>query len=83
MDVIKVDRSFTSRLPDDVQMVAFIVELARAVGATTTVEGVETPEQLAALEPLGCDAVQGFLLGRPVPADQLAALLSRPAGPPV
>ncbi|MDO8106985.1 EAL domain-containing protein [Isoptericola sp. b441] len=76
VDVIKIDRSFAQRLPDETAMVAFIVDLARTIGATTVVEGVETPEQLAVLAPLGCDAVQGFLLGRPTSADAVPALLA-------
>ena len=38
-------------------------------------EGVETDDQLAKLRTLGCDAAQGFLLGRPVPQDEVDALL--------
>ncbi|MCB2176517.1 MAG: EAL domain-containing protein [Actinomycetales bacterium] len=75
VDVLKVDQSFTARLPQDVAMVGFMVDLARAVGATVVVEGVETPEQLDALRPLGCDAVQGFGLWRPLTAEALRGVL--------
>ncbi len=75
VDVLKIDQSFTARLPRDVAMVGFMVDLARAMGATVVVEGVETPEQLDALRPLGCDAVQGFGLWRPLSAEDLRAVL--------
>jgi EAL domain-containing protein (putative c-di-GMP-specific phosphodiesterase class I) len=51
-------------------IVASVVNLAHAVGLVVVAEGIETVEQLDALRQLGCDEVQGFLLGRPVsPAD--------------
>lgn len=84
VDVLKIDRSFTSRLPEDEPLVGFIVELARAIGASTVVEGVETSEQLDVVTRLGCDQAQGFYLSRPlVPADVvpfLRATAPRAAG---
>jgi EAL domain-containing protein (putative c-di-GMP-specific phosphodiesterase class I) len=47
--------------------------MARAFGRTVTAEGVETERQLQALRDLGCDHAQGFLLGRPVPVEELLA----------
>jgi EAL domain-containing protein (putative c-di-GMP-specific phosphodiesterase class I) len=44
------------------------------VGAFVIAEGIESPQQLAILRDLGCDAVQGFLLGRPMPAAQALQL---------
>ena len=44
--------------------------LAHGLHLTATAEGVETEDELAVLQALGCDQVQGFLLGRPAPADQ-------------
>jgi EAL domain-containing protein (putative c-di-GMP-specific phosphodiesterase class I) len=51
-------------------MVRLVVETAHALGLTVTAEGVERPDQLTALAELGCDSVQGFLLGTPVPVDE-------------
>jgi EAL domain-containing protein (putative c-di-GMP-specific phosphodiesterase class I) len=71
LDVLKIDRSFVSGLAegeDDHAIVRAIVTMAQALGLLVVPEGVETEAQLAALEGLGCDFVQGFLLGRPVPA---------------
>jgi EAL domain-containing protein (putative c-di-GMP-specific phosphodiesterase class I) len=52
-----------------------IVSLATALGVRVTGEGIETASQLSALIELDCSHGQGFLLGRPAPADELAALL--------
>ncbi|RKK02478.1 EAL domain-containing protein [Pseudoroseomonas wenyumeiae] len=76
-DVVKVDRAFIQDLSPDgssARIVDAIVRLAHGLGAEVVAEGVERPEQLALLTELGCDAVQGFLLGRPMPPEQLATL---------
>jgi len=70
VDDVKVDRSFVQGLGvngADTAMVRLVVETSHALGLTVTAEGVERPEQLTALAELGCDCVQGFLLGTPVP----------------
>jgi diguanylate cyclase (GGDEF)-like protein len=70
VDDVKIDRSFVSGVDvdrADAAMVRLVVETSHALGLTVTAEGVERPEQLEALAGLGCDHVQGFLLGRPVP----------------
>ena len=72
VDDIKIDRSFTARLAEDPQttaIVAAIVQLAHTLGIEVVAEGVETHEQLAVLRRLGVDHAQGYLFGRPVPAD--------------
>jgi diguanylate cyclase (GGDEF)-like protein/PAS domain S-box-containing protein len=74
VQVLKVDRSFLARVPDDAgsaSIVAAVLDLAKALGMTTVVEGVEDRAQLDFLRAHGCPLAQGFLLGRPVPADQL------------
>jgi diguanylate cyclase (GGDEF)-like protein/PAS domain S-box-containing protein len=71
IDTMKLDRSFVERLADDDGdrlLVEGIVRLAHTLRLTVTAEGVETIEQLDEVRALGCDRVQGFLLGRPVPA---------------
>ena len=73
VQVLKVDRSFLARVPEDAgstAIVAAILDLGRALGMTTVVEGVEEPAQLEFLRDRGC-LVQGYLTGRPVPADAL------------
>jgi diguanylate cyclase (GGDEF)-like protein/PAS domain S-box-containing protein len=74
VQVLKVDRAFLDKVPDDrgsAAIVAAILALAGALDMTTIVEGVETGEQLAFLRERGCPFGQGYLLGRPAPADQV------------
>jgi diguanylate cyclase (GGDEF)-like protein len=70
VDDVKVDRSFVGGLDvngADAAMVRLVVETAHALGLTVTAEGVERTDQLTALASLGCDSVQGYLLGMPAP----------------
>ncbi len=78
IQALKIDRSFVSGMgqnADDDAIVASVISLAHAVGAVCIGEGVETPEQQDALRALGCDLAQGYLFGRPVPAEQLPDLV--------
>ncbi|HEU4619797.1 MAG TPA: GGDEF domain-containing protein, partial [Gammaproteobacteria bacterium] len=79
IDVLKIDRSFVRDLPSsrsDRLIVQTTITLASSLGMKTVAEGVETQEQLDVLADLGCDAVQGYLLHRPVPAAELAAWMN-------
>jgi diguanylate cyclase (GGDEF)-like protein/PAS domain S-box-containing protein len=76
VDVVKVDRLFVAAVdtnPRDASIVDGIIQLTHALGMTCVAGGVEKPSQLARLTELGCDQVQGFLLGRPGPAELLSA----------
>jgi|GEM_PF-2301959 len=80
-DAIKLDRSFVRRLGTaasaaDEGILAAVVSLGRSLGASVVAEGVETPAQLQALRRVGCDAVQGFYLARPMPAEDVPSRLS-------
>jgi diguanylate cyclase (GGDEF)-like protein len=78
-DKIKIDRSFIQHMSDGHQsraIVTAIAGLGGAFGVTTTAEGVETPVQLERLRAEGCTEVQGFLISRPVPAENVLELLS-------
>jgi diguanylate cyclase (GGDEF)-like protein/PAS domain S-box-containing protein len=69
---LKIDMGFVQGLGESVEdesIVTGIVQLARALGLGTVAEGVETQEQLTWVRRLGCSTAQGFLLGRPMPAD--------------
>lgn len=75
IDKLKIDRSFVSSLPKNDESMAVanaIISLAKSLGLKTTAEGVETKGQLDALVKLGCSEFQGFLLGRPMPAEAIA-----------
>ncbi len=73
-DKIKIDRVFVQELAsraDCAAIVCAVTGLARSLNIVTTAEGVETEEQLALVRAAGCNQVQGFLFGRPVPAGAL------------
>jgi EAL domain-containing protein (putative c-di-GMP-specific phosphodiesterase class I) len=75
---IKIAPSFISDLVEDAgsqAVVAAVIGMATTLGCTVTALGVDTDAQLAALRALGCTRAQGTALGRPVAADELAALL--------
>jgi diguanylate cyclase (GGDEF)-like protein/PAS domain S-box-containing protein len=75
---LKVDRSFVGALPDsseDRAIAQAVIVMAHSLGMSTVAEGVETSAQLQALGTMGCDEVQGYLVGRPMPADELAPWL--------
>ena len=78
IDMLKIDRSFTCRLGMDepsTTVVSTIIQLAKAFGMITCAEGVETKQQLEMLRTLGCQQAQGYLLGRPVPIDDVERLV--------
>jgi diguanylate cyclase (GGDEF)-like protein/PAS domain S-box-containing protein len=79
IDVVKIDRSFIATIchdPADASIVKAVLDACRATGRLTVAEGVETVEQLALLRTLGCDALQGALVGMPLPTELLAPLLA-------
>ncbi|PWK15701.1 putative bifunctional diguanylate cyclase/phosphodiesterase [Tumebacillus permanentifrigoris] len=78
IDTLKIDRSFVGDIPadsDDAAIVTAIIAMAHNLKLTVVAEGVETEAQLEFLREQNCDAMQGFLFSRPVPAHQLAQLL--------
>jgi diguanylate cyclase (GGDEF)-like protein len=73
-DKVKIDRAFTKGLAEDPKVnliVRSIVSLAHSLQIRVNAEGVETEGQMRALQKHGCDELQGFLLGRPMPAEAL------------
>ena len=78
LDEVKIDRAFVQDISSqakDVAIVKAIIALAHTLDLTVTGEGTETEEQLAHLRGLGCDYAQGYLLGRPMPAEEATSLL--------
>lgn len=75
IDQLKLDRSFVRPLPEGgATLASAVIALAHGFKLTVVAEGVETAEQLAWLQAAGCDVVQGYLLGRPMPIGALRAL---------
>ena len=75
---LKIDRGFVRDLEqdsDDAAIVSAIVALGQALGLRIVAEGVETDRQQDFLTRLGCDSLQGYLLGQPVPAEQFMGKL--------
>ncbi|HAK60073.1 MAG TPA: hypothetical protein DCO77_06775 [Nitrospiraceae bacterium] len=78
LNSLKIDRAFIMNIttnPDDAAITTAIVSLAHSLKLKVVAEGVETEEQLAFLQELGCDEVQGYLFSRPVPAEELVEVL--------
>jgi diguanylate cyclase (GGDEF)-like protein len=74
VDVLKIDQSFVSVMDQDASSAAIvraIITLGHALGLTLVAEGVERPTQADLLREQGCDTAQGWLFGRPLPADAL------------
>jgi diguanylate cyclase (GGDEF)-like protein len=78
VDRLKIDKLFVDSLGTDPaaeDFLATIIKLARSKGLSTTAEGIETQQQLDALRRLGCDHMQGYLLGKPMPASAIERLV--------
>jgi diguanylate cyclase (GGDEF)-like protein/PAS domain S-box-containing protein len=79
VEAIKIDRSFVSGLgieDEDSTILEAVIQLGRALGLTVVAEGVESPLQLQRLRDLKCDRGQGYLFGRPRPANLIETELS-------
>jgi diguanylate cyclase (GGDEF)-like protein len=75
---VKIDRCFVTGIPADASNDAIVrstIDLAHALGALVVAEGVETASELQRLADTACDLAQGYLIGRPLPADELAQLI--------
>jgi diguanylate cyclase (GGDEF)-like protein len=78
LSFLKIDRSFVAGMGSndrDAAIICAIAEMARALGARVVAEGVETEEQLVGVGKLGCELAQGYLFSRPLPPDEIDALL--------
>jgi diguanylate cyclase (GGDEF)-like protein/PAS domain S-box-containing protein len=82
-DKIKIDRAFVMNLgrsPQSAAIVRAVIGLGHGLEMSIVAEGVETQEQLSFLAEEGCDAVQGYFIGKPLPIDQYDALVGRAIG---
>jgi EAL domain-containing protein (putative c-di-GMP-specific phosphodiesterase class I) len=78
LDMIKIDRTLVQSLDSDAgrKLVKVVVDLGQSLAMPVTAEGIETEQQARYLADLGCTFGQGYLFGRPAPADETAALLA-------
>jgi diguanylate cyclase (GGDEF)-like protein len=82
-DKIKIDQSFVRGADTDAEagaIVRAVAALGSSLGMRTVAEGVETPQQLSRIQGAGCDAVQGYLTGRPMPAADALVLARQVSG---
>jgi EAL domain-containing protein (putative c-di-GMP-specific phosphodiesterase class I) len=78
VDEIKIDRGFISAMSQGeraIGIVRALIDLAHALGMPCIAEGVETASEMRMLQALGCDAVQGWYIARPLPADEVTVWL--------
>lgn len=79
IDTLKIDRSFIQDIPsshEDMEIVQAIIAMAHSLKLKVVAEGVESPQQLSFLSELRCDSIQGYLLSRPIPMQQLLSFLT-------
>jgi EAL domain-containing protein (putative c-di-GMP-specific phosphodiesterase class I) len=88
IDKLKIDRSFVKEMtsrPDDASIVRAMISLAHSLNLKVVAEGVETQDQLALLQQMGCDQYQGFHFSAALPAKEFELLMNthtNPAGAP-
>jgi diguanylate cyclase (GGDEF)-like protein/PAS domain S-box-containing protein len=78
VDKLKIDKSFIRDLatdPDDAAIIRTIIQMARNLNLRTIAEGVENQEMLDLLRLFACDEIQGYLIARPMPADEFVAFV--------
>ena len=83
---LKIDRAFVSGAAQDTRAHSILeasVALARKLGMSTTAEGVESHSDWRAVSAVGCDRVQGFLIAKPMPREDLLAWLAKPQKTPL
>ena len=79
--LLKIDKHFVKHMPartSSQKLVRAMIDLAHNLDLEVVAEGAETPEQLAMIRGYGCDQVQGYLISRPLPLEQLESFLKTP-----
>jgi EAL domain-containing protein (putative c-di-GMP-specific phosphodiesterase class I) len=79
IDKLKIDRIFVKEMtsrPEDASIVRAMISLAHSLNLKVVAEGVETPEQLALLQQMGCDQYQGFHFSAALPAKEFELLIN-------
>lgn len=78
IDTLKIDKSFIDKVGKDEStriITESIIAMVNKLGYESVAEGVETEDQFAYLKRIGCDIIQGYLLGKPMPADEIEQML--------
>lgn len=82
IDVLKIDKSFVDEIEHnskDREIIAAIIAMGHALGIKVLAEGVESPDQLALLQKMGCDVYQGYLMSPPLPVHDFERLITEDA----
>jgi len=80
IDALKIDKSFVDDVltdSDDAEIANAIIRLSHALNLRVVAEGVETLEQVAFLKLNGCDEIQGYVVAKPLPPDQVSELFAQ------
>jgi EAL domain-containing protein (putative c-di-GMP-specific phosphodiesterase class I) len=80
IDIVKIDKTFVDQLtlkPEGAAVIKSVIDVTAALGLTSLAEGVEQKDQLAALDELGCDNIQGYLFAEPMPSVAAANTLQQ------
>jgi diguanylate cyclase (GGDEF)-like protein len=83
VDILKIDRSFVAALSDGGQsreLLQAILGVGQALSLIVVAEGIEEPDQMTILEEMGCEMAQGFLMGKPGPAEEVECLAAGRTG---
>ncbi len=81
IDTVKIDRGFIKNVNNDFSdaaIVTAILDISHKMGLTVIAEGIETKDQLKFVDDLECEEIQGYLFSRPLPADEITAILKKP-----
>lgn len=85
VDIVKIDKSFVDQVDvsrEGRALVQSIIDVAKALGMKSIAEGVERPDERAALAELGCDYIQGYLFAKPAPPEETTDTFRRLAPSP-
>jgi len=80
IDIVKIDKTFVDQLtlkPEGAAVIKSVIDVTAALGLVSLAEGVEQKDQLAALDNLGCDNIQGYLFAEPMPSVAAASTLQQ------
>jgi EAL domain-containing protein (putative c-di-GMP-specific phosphodiesterase class I) len=84
VDIVKIDRQFIEELSDDqrtTSLATMILQMTASLGVVSVAEGIERPEQMAALKQMGCDIGQGYLLSSTLDSEMICECLDNSVQP--